>query len=244
MNEFEDARIAVLNATGAIARAIVAEFVERGAQVVAIDTDIELTKHGEALKALRPGRVSLVPALPDAVQQMNTCESAIGPIGVLVCAAPPVGKVKVLDMTGEELRWTVEAELCVPALLMQEAGRRMASRCSGRIISLFSMSAKTGVHTKVAPFAAAKGGMLAYSRVMAAELASSGVTVNSIATSLFEPQVEILEREEREALSKAIPVQRFGKVTEAAHAVLYLASAQAAFMTGETLNLSGGKFMD
>jgi NAD(P)-dependent dehydrogenase (short-subunit alcohol dehydrogenase family) len=147
-------------------------------------------------------------------------------------------------MQAADLRRIVEDELCVPALLMQEAGRRMARRGNGRIISLFSMSAKTGVHTKVGPFAAAKGGVLAYSRVMAAELAPTGVTVNAIATSLFEPQVAILEYAEREALAKAIPVRRFGKVSEASHAVLFLASDQAAFITGETMNLSGGRFMD
>jgi NAD(P)-dependent dehydrogenase (short-subunit alcohol dehydrogenase family) len=79
---------------------------------------------------------------------------------------------------------------------------------------------------------------------MAAELAPTGVTVNAIATSLFEPQVAILEYAEREALAKAIPVRRFGKVSEASHAVLFLASDQAAFITGETMNLSGGRFMD
>jgi NAD(P)-dependent dehydrogenase (short-subunit alcohol dehydrogenase family) len=245
MSKFMERKVAVLNATGAIAQAIVRGFAAEGAHVAAIDSADEFARHSETLKGPDPGRVQKVVFDADASALLDSCERALGgPVEVLVCAAPPVGQVTVLDMSADELRRTVEAELCVPALLMQEAGRRMAQNKSGRIISLFSMSAKTGVHTKVGPFAAAKGGLLAFSRVMAAELAPMGVTVNGIATSLFEPQVEILEREEREALSKAIPVRRFGRVTEAAHAALFLASEEAAFITGETMNLSGGRFMD
>ena len=244
MSEFSGMKVAVLNATGAIAQAIVSAFVAAGAHVAAVDRADELGRHGGALKAAAPKLVETVPFELDANKLLDACERAIGPLDVLVCAAPPVGQTTILAMTAEELRRTVEDELCIPALIMQEAGRRMAQRGSGRIISLFSMSAKTGVHTKVGPFAAAKGGLLAYSRVMAAELAPSGVTVNGIATSLFEPQVQILEREEQEALAKAIPVRRFGRTSEAAHAVLFLASREAAFITGETMNLSGGRFMD
>jgi NAD(P)-dependent dehydrogenase (short-subunit alcohol dehydrogenase family) len=244
MSEFADTKVAILNAAGAIAQSIAARFVEHGAKVVAIDVADEWARAAAALKPSVAQRVSFVAMEANPVELLDACEAAAGPLDVLVCAAPPVGQVLVLDMDPGDFRRTVEAELTVPALLMQEAGRRMARRGNGRIISLFSMSAKTGVHTKVAPFAAAKGGLLAYSRVMAAELAPAGVTVNAIATSLFEPQVAVLEPEERQSLSKAIPVRRFGKVSEAAHAVLFLASKEAGFVTGETLNLSGGRFMD
>lgn len=242
MNGHAGMKVAVLNAAGAIAQSVIEKFVEAGAEVAAIDSQAALDTLAAAPSL--GGRVRAIPFVTDARRLLDACEEAVGPLDALICAAPPVGQVLVLDMNPEDLRRIVEDELCVPALLMQAAGRRMAERRNGRIISLFSMSAKTGVHTKVGPFAAAKGGLLAYSRVMAAELAPSGVTVNAIATSLFEPQVAILEPEEQEALAKAIPVRRFGRVTEAAAAVLFLASPEAAFITGETLNLSGGRFMD
>jgi 3-oxoacyl-[acyl-carrier protein] reductase len=242
MNDFAGKNVAVLNATGAIARDVVQNFAARGLRVAAIDTPAAFAAAADWSQGKE---VSQIMVTADAAALLDSCERALGgPVDILVCAAPPVGQVTILDMQAADLRRIVEDELCVPALLMQEAGRRMARRGNGRIISLFSMSAKTGVHTKVGPFAAAKGGLLAYSRVMAAELAPTGVTVNAIATSLFEPQVAILEYAEREALAKAIPVRRFGKVSEASHAVLFLASDQAAFITGETMNLSGGRFMD
>jgi 3-oxoacyl-[acyl-carrier protein] reductase len=120
----------------------------------------------------------------------------------------------------------------------------MAKRGRGRIIVFASMSGKTGPHHNVGPFAAAKGGLLAFVRVLAAELAEHGVTVNGIATALFEPQVAAMTEEKRAALRRGIPVGRFGRPDEAAHAVLFLASGKAGFVTGECLNLSGGRFMD
>ena len=174
----------------------------------------------------------------------DACEAAVGPIDALICVPPPVDQIAIADMPASMLRDVVAGELLAPALLMAGAARRMATRRFGRIVTFCSMSAKTGVHTRVAPFAAAKGGLLAYMRVMAAEFASAGVTVNAVATALFEPQVARLPEDERVHLAKGVPVGRFGRPSEAAAAALYLCSAEAGFVTGETLNLSGGRFMD
>ncbi len=84
--------------------------------------------------------------------------------------------------------------------------------------------------------------MITFSRVLAAELAPSAVTVNVIATSLFDVQVAGLA--DKSEVVKGIPVGRVGRSEEAAHAVLYLASKDGGYVTGETLNLSGGRFMD
>jgi 3-oxoacyl-[acyl-carrier protein] reductase len=168
----------------------------------------------------------------------------LGGIDVLVVSAPPVKNKPVFEMTPDELRSVTETELVQPALLMLEASKAMAKNGYGRIIAFASMSAKTGPHHNVAPYAAAKGGLLAYVRALASETAEHGVTVNGIATALFEPQVAIMTEEKRAGLKKGIPVGRFGRSDEAAHAVLFLASPLAGFVTGECLNLSGGRFMD
>jgi NAD(P)-dependent dehydrogenase (short-subunit alcohol dehydrogenase family) len=174
----------------------------------------------------------------------DACAAHLGGIDVLVVSSRPVRNKPVLEMTPEEMRSVAEEEMVVPALQMQDAARRMVAAGYGRIIVFASMSAKTGVHHNVAPYAAAKGGLLAFARVLAAETAEHGVTVNGIATALFEPQVKTMTEEKRNSLVKAIPVGRFGRSQEAAHAVLFLASANAGFVTGECLNLSGGRFMD
>jgi NAD(P)-dependent dehydrogenase (short-subunit alcohol dehydrogenase family) len=150
----------------------------------------------------------------------------------------------ILEGSPEAFRAVVESELVGPMTCLREAGRRMADRGRGRIISFSSMSGKTGVHPGVGPFAAAKGGLIAFSRVLAAELAPRGVTVNVIATSLFEPQVAVLDDDHRKRVLAGIPVGRFGRSVEAADAALFLASDDAGYITGETLNMSGGRFMD
>ena len=132
----------------------------------------------------------------------------------------------------------------IPALQMQAAAKIMGAAGYGRIIALASMSGKAGVHHNVAHYAAAKGGLLTFLRVLAAETADSGVTVNGVATALFEPQTDTMTQEKRDRLRVQIPVGRFGRSVEAAHAVLYLASPLGGFVTGECLNLSGGRFMD
>jgi len=183
-------------------------------------------------------------AASDPVAMIAAADAALGGLEVLVLCPPPVKNKPVLEMTADELRSVVEAELTVTALQMQAAAKLMSANGYGRIIAMMSMSGKAGVHHGVAPYAAAKGGMLTFMRVLAAETAEDGVTVNGIATALFEPQTVTMPQEKQDRLRGQIPVGRFGRSEEAAQAVLYLASPLAGFVTGECLNLSGGRFMD
>jgi 3-oxoacyl-[acyl-carrier protein] reductase len=196
-----------------------------------------------ALDVPLPGDTLLMVA-EDQVELVTEAAKALGGLDILVLCPPPVRNKPVMDWTAEELRAIIESELTVSALQMQAAARMMCEAGHGRIISILSMSGKAGVHEGVAPFAAAKAGMLGFMRVLAAETAGKGVTVNGIATALFEPQTRTMTEEKRERLRRQVPVGRFGRSEEAAHAVLYLASPLAGFVTGECLNLSGGRFMD
>ena len=174
----------------------------------------------------------------------DSCEASAGPVDILVHSPKIVEGKSALELSRSELTRVIEVELVDVLDCVQEAARRMAKRRKGRIITLVSMSGKTGVHKGVAAYAAAKGGVVAFCRSLAAEVAPLGVTVNCIATALFEPQVASATADHRLELTRGIPVGRFGQPVEAAHAVLYLAADEAAFVTGETLNLSGGRFMD
>lgn len=176
---------------------------------------------------------------------LDACEAQVGLVRVLVVVPPPVRTMGALDVEPSEMEAIVEQELLGPMRLIQACARRMVEKgIGGRIMSFVSMSGKTGVHPRVAPFAAAKGGLIAYSRSLAAELAPHGVTVNAIATALFDVQLAGKSDEERAAIEAGIPVGRAGRSEEAAHAALFLASDRAGYVTGETLSLSGGRFMD
>lgn len=223
-------RTVIVNAGIGVGPAVVDALADAGARLV---TDVE-----------DDARSAFVAADKEPSAYFDACVSALGGIDVFVVSAGPVRNKPVFDMTADEMRDVAETELVQPALLMQEAARRMVAAGQGRIIAFASMSAKTGVHHNVAPYAAAKGGLLAFTRVLAAETASHGVTVNAIATALFEPQAATMTEEKRTRLKTEIPIGRFGRSVEAAHAVLYLASDLGGFVTGECLNLSGGRFMD
>jgi NAD(P)-dependent dehydrogenase (short-subunit alcohol dehydrogenase family) len=233
-DEFAGRGAVVVGADVGLGPAIVHALMEVRAQVATDST----AQHGV-------GTIPADNADVDTIEEFfDAALHRIPSLDVLVLAARPVQTARFLDVSAAQLRKVIEQELIWYALIMQQAARRMVSNGRGRIISLSSMSGKTGVHHNVGPYAAAKGGLIALSRVMAAELGGTGVTVNVIANALFQPQVEHLSDKERSELARGIPVGRFGQPQEAAHAVLFLASDDAGYITGETLNLSGGRFMD
>ncbi len=172
----------------------------------------------------------------------DACEQALGGLSVVVMMAPPVKTGNALEIANEEYRAVIDRELVIPILCIKEAARRLVARGYGRIISFVSMSGRTDVHKHVAPYAAAKGGLITFSRVLAAELAPRSVTVNVVATSLFDVQVSNKTSAELAEMVKGIPVGRVGDSREAAHSALFLASRQSGYVTGETLSMSGGRF--
>lgn len=240
-SEFRGLPVVVIGAHAGTGPAVVRAFVQQGARVA---VGLVATQGGKATEPL-PGTVEFGVDTSDTASIcgfFDQCEAAIGGTAVLVNVAPPIASGNALDFTAADYRAAVEQELIGPILCMQEAARRMLPRGFGRIMSFISMSGKTGVHKHVAPFAAAKGGLLTFSRTLAAELAPMGVTVNVLATALFDVQVASMP--DGAEVVKGIPVGRPGRSGEAAHAVLFLASKDAGYVTGETLNLSGGRFMD
>jgi NAD(P)-dependent dehydrogenase (short-subunit alcohol dehydrogenase family) len=239
MSEFKGMAVAVVGGHLGVGPAVVSAFVEQGAKVAVGMLD--------GASATFAGATTLPVALGDRASRaafLDACELELGGLAVLVMVAPPVKARDALAFTDEEYEDLIARELTEPAACIREAARRMVKRGGGRIISFSSMSGKTGSHKHVAPYAAAKGGLITFSRSLAADLAPTGVTVNVIATSLFDVQVAGQSPEKMAETLKGIPMGRVGRSEEAAHAVLYLASAKAGYVTGETMSLSGGRFMD
>lgn len=242
-DEFNDTPVVVVGGHLGSGPAIVRGFVGRGARVA-----VGVIKGATAADVAPLEGSCNVPldfsAGGGVAGFFDACEQALGGLAVVVMMAPPVKTGAALDIPDDEYRAVINMELVSPILCIREAARRLAARGHGRIISFVSMSGKTGVHKHVAPFAAAKGGLITFSRVLAAELAHTGVTVNVVATSLFDVQVAKKTPAELAEMVKGIPVGRVGHSSEAAHAALFLASRQSGYITGETLSMSGGRFMD
>lgn len=121
--------------------------------------------------------------------------------------------------------------------------RGMIKARSGRIINLSSIVGEIG-NPGQANYAASKGGLIAMSKSLARELGSRGITVNCIAPGFIATDMTaVLSDEQKEALSKQIPLGVLGKPEDIAAAVLYLASPAGAYITGQVINVNGGMSM-
>ncbi len=240
-NEFSGARVAVVGGRLGTGPHVVRGFLTRGAHVMVADIGAAATAVSPQVAGANYQTVDLQQS--NAIEQfLDAAQGDSERLDVLVLMAPPVKTAAVFDIEEAEYRRVIEAELLQPIAWLRAAAQRMVRQRQGRLISFCSMSGKTGVHPHVTPYAAAKGGLIAFSRSLASEIAPYGVTSNMIATALFDVQVAATKGAD-EAV-KGIPVGRVGRSLEAAHAALFLASRNAGYVTGETLNLSGGRFMD
>ena len=121
--------------------------------------------------------------------------------------------------------------------------RPMMKKRSGRIINISSVVASTG-NPGQTNYAAAKAGLVGFSKSLAREIGSRGVTVNTVAPGFIDTDMtRELAVEQREALARQIPLARLGAVEDVAAAVLFLASPAASYITGETIHVNGGMFM-
>ncbi|MDP9919642.1 3-oxoacyl-[acyl-carrier protein] reductase [Variovorax boronicumulans] len=167
-----------------------------------------------------------------------------GAVDILVNNAARTPTTSLWDITPAEWDDVLAINLRGSFFGCRIAGRHMRARGAGRIVNLASLagqqvSSATGVH-----YAASKAGLLALTRAFAQELAPHGVTVNALAPAAIDsPALAALPPERQQALKAGIPLGRFGLADEVAAAVVYLASPAAAFMTGATLDLNGGRFM-
>ncbi len=137
----------------------------------------------------------------------------------------------------------LDVDLTAAFRLTRAALRGMVRRRHGRIIAVTSIVAVTG-NPGQANYAAAKAAMIGMSKSIAAEVAGRGITVNCVAPGFIETAMTSrLSPDQRARLGAAIPAGRFGTPDDVAAAVIYLASAEAAYVTGQTLHVNGGMAM-
>ncbi len=148
-----------------------------------------------------------------------------------------------LRMKDDEWQQAIDANLSSVYRMSKAFIRGMMKARGGRIINITSVVGLTG-NPGQCNYAAAKAGMIGFTKALARELGSRGITVNAIAPGFIETDMtRALSEAQRSELLRQIPLKRFGNVDEVAAAVAFLASPAAAYITGQTLSINGGMFM-
>jgi 3-oxoacyl-[acyl-carrier protein] reductase len=235
----------VTGATGGIGGAIARALHAQGAQVVLSGTRQDAL---ETLASELGDRAHAVAAsLSDAAAVdglVGAAEAAAGaPVDVLVSNAGLTRDNILVRMKDEE--WSVVQQVNLEAYfrLSRAAVKGMMRRRTGRIIGITSVVGVTG-NPGQANYAASKAGMIGFSKALAQEIAGRGVTVNCVAPGFIaSPMTDALNETQRKTILDRIPAGRLGEGGEIAAACVYLASDEAAYVTGQTLHINGGMAM-
>jgi len=234
----------VTGASGGIGEAIARALHRQGAVVALSGTRREAL---DRLAGELAERVHVVPAnLADraAVDALvPAAEAATGGLDILVNNAGITRDNLFMRMKDEEWDEVIEVNLTSGFRLARAAVRGMMKRRHGRIIGITSVVGVTG-NAGQGNYAAAKAGMIGMSKALAKEVASRGITVNTVAPGFIATAMtDALNEAQRTSILAAVPAGRLGGGDDIAAAVVYLASEEAAYVTGQTLHVNGGMAM-
>lgn len=234
----------VTGATGGIGAEIARAFHGAGAHVVLSGTREAVLAD---LAAELGGRTSIVPAnLSDSAAVdglIGLAEAAAGQVDILVANAGITRDGLLLRMKDDDWEQVLKVNLESYFRLSRAALRGMMKRRFGRIIGITSVVGVMG-NPGQANYAASKAGMIGFSKSLAQEVATRGVTVNCVAPGFIEsPMTDALNEAQKAQILTTIPTGRLGSGGDVAAACVYLASDEAGYMTGQTLHVNGGMAM-
>lgn len=177
-------------------------------------------------------------------QLVPDVEAAIGSIDILVCNAGVNKDNLFIRMSDEDWDRVIEINLTSAFRLTRAALRGMLKRRTGRIIAMSSVVGIAG-NAGQANYAASKAGLLGMAKSLAKEVGRRGITVNAIAPGYIDTaMVHALTEAQRAAAVAEVPADRFGTPEEVAAAVVFLASDEAAYITGQTIHINGGMHIE
>ena len=237
-------RALVTGASGGIGSAIARSLHAQGAHVVLSGTRDEAL---ESLASELGSNACFVPAdlsSPEGAKNLaNAAAAAMGGIDILVNNAGLTRDNLAMRMKDEEWQTVLDVNLTAGFRIARACLRGMMKARWGRIIGITSVVGATGNAGQV-NYAASKAGMTGMTKALAAEVASRNITVNCVAPGFIgTPMTNILEDSQKEALLGAIPAGRLGEPEDVASCVSFLASKEAAYITGQTLHVNGGMAM-
>jgi 3-oxoacyl-[acyl-carrier protein] reductase len=245
MFDLKEKRALITGATGGIGHAIAKALHKQGATVVLSGTKTDVLEKLRAELGTRAFVVAGNLSTPDAPAEIlkNAETLAGGGMDIVVNNAGLTRDGLALRMKDEDWEQVIAVNLTATFRLCRAAMRGMMSRRYGRIINISSVVGVMG-NAGQANYAASKAGMIGMSKSLAQEIAPRGVTVNCVAPGfIVTPMTDVLPDEIKEKLKGNIPCGTLGEPDDIAAAVLYLASAEAKYVTGQTLHVNGGMVM-
>ncbi len=236
-------KVLITGATGGIGFAIAKAFIANGDEVcISGSSDEKLQNLSKEIGA----KCFLKCNLKDFSEVENLCEKAsqmLGGLDVVVCNAGITNDKISIKMSVEDFQEVLNINLTANFILNKAATRLMAKNKYGRIINMASIIGQIGNIGQV-NYSASKGGLISMTKSFAREYAKKGVTVNAVAPGFVEtPMTSKMTEETLSEMLKSVPIGRQGKPEEVAHAVLFLASPMASYITGTTININGGMLM-
>jgi 3-oxoacyl-[acyl-carrier protein] reductase len=234
----------VTGASGSIGGGIARAFHAQGAVVGISGTRLEALN---ALAGELGDRVHVLPCdLSDGAAVdglVPAAEAAMGDLDILVNNAGMTRDTLFVRLSDEDWNRVIAVNLTAAFKLSRAVLMGMMRRRHGRIISLTSVVAVTG-NAGQGNYAASKAGLIGMTKALAQEVASRGVTANCIAPGIVgSAMTDALNEKQREAILARVPAKRLGTIAEIAAGAVYLASDEAAYVTGQTLHINGGMAM-
>lgn len=241
-------KVAIVTGAGqGLGRSTALRFANEGAKVVVADMNRE-TAHDTVTTITSSGGEAIavivdVSLAQDAERMVTDALAEFGRIDVLVNNAGIVRDQLLMRMKPDEWDAVVATNLTAASVCCRSALRPMLKQRWGRIINISSVVGQSG-NPGQTNYAASKAGLIGFTKSLAQEVASRGITVNVVAPGMIDTDMTAaLDDRAREALLGRIPVGRLGAPEEIAAAVRFLASDEASYITGQVLSVNGGMYM-
>jgi len=248
--ELENKVAIVTGAAGGIGRAIAIRLAKEGAALVVNDISLEsLNKVADEIKAMRCKVIAVkadVTSSQEVKQMVKTTLDEFGGIDVLVNVAGGAARGKGRGYFHEvpEEFWSSVIDLNLKGTLMccHAVIEHMIQRRRGKIINIASIAGMIGSSNRMADYSAAKAGVIGFTKALAKELGSYGINVNSVSPGpIATPRFFTLEEEAKKRLENTTYLKRLGKPEEVANVVVFLASDEASYVTGQNYAVCGGR---